>query len=245
MEAMILAAGLGTRLRPLTNEKPKALVEVDGVPMLERVARRLVEAGAHRLIVNVHHHADQVKAFVAQQQGFGVETVISVEPEQALETGGGLKHAAGLFEREAPFLLHNVDVVTDLDLAALYHAHQAGDALATLACRPPETDRYLLFDEAANLCGYATRDGEEHFIGDEADGAARGPVERLDFCGVQALSPRIFDLMTEEGKFSIIGVYVRLVREAGTRVVPYRIDGSFWLDIGTPERLEAARRAVR
>ncbi len=239
MEAMILAAGLGTRLRPLTHDVPKALVEVNGVPMLERTARRLIDAGADRLIINIHHHADAVRKFVEEKKGFGVEVEISEEPGQPFETGGGIKYAEPLFKKEAPFIVHNSDILTDLDLKGLYAAHQENDALATLACRTPETNRYLIFDESANLAGYATKDGQEHYITD-ADMA--GQVQKLDFCGVQVISPEIFGLMTEEGVFSIINVYVRLVRDEGERIVPFRVDGALWQDIGTHERLEEAHR---
>lgn len=244
MEAMILAAGLGTRLRPLTNEKPKALVEVGGVPMLERVARRLVAAGADRLVVNVHAFADRIAAFVEEKDGFGVEVVISREEERPLETGGGLLHAAPLLRLEAPFLLHNADVWTDLDLRALYAAHwhaAAGGAepLATLAMRPAVTERTLIFDAEDRLCGYGRRgDGQEVLVCDPAGGRA----EHLDFCGVQVVSPRLLALITETGVFSIINVYLRLAR-AGEAVCPYRIrEDAVWMDIGTPERLEEARR---
>ncbi len=238
MEAMILAAGLGTRLRPLTDHTPKALVEVGGVPMLERVARRLVAAGATRLVVNVHAHAGQIRDFIEARGGFGVEVLISEEPERPLETGGGLLRAAPLFEGAAPFFLHNVDVLTDLDLRALYEAHVASGALATLAVRPPETERYLLFDAHDTLCGYAAQ-GREHLVRDPG-----GDPVRLDFCGVQVLSPRLFALMTETGIFSIISVYLRLVQQ-GERIAPFRVHGAAWIDVGKPERLETARQLVQ
>lgn len=237
MEAMILAAGLGTRLRPLTNHTPKALVAVGGVPMLEHVARRLVAAGATRLVVNVSPHAEQIRDFIAAQDHFGVAVEISEEPGKPLETGGGLKKAAPLFDATAPFFMHNADILTDLDLRGLYHAHTAVDPLATLAVRRAETERYLLFD-ADGLCGYAY-EGEEKFVR-EPEGGEATP---LDFCGVQVISPRIFGLMTEEGVFSIINVYLRLVK-AGERIVPFRVDSATWIDIGKPERLEEAREFV-
>ncbi len=240
MEAMILAAGLGTRLRPLTDTKPKALIEVGGVPMLERVARRLVAAGADRLVINVHAFADQIAAFVEEKDGFGVETRISHEAERPLETGGGLLRAAPLLKAEAPFFLHNADVLTDLDLGALYAAHRSHpDALATLAVRPAVTKRTLAFDAEGRLCGYRRRaDGQEVLVRDPAGDRA----EHFDFCGVQVVSPRLLALMTETGVFSIVNVYLRLV-QAGEDVRLYRIgEGAAWIDIGTPERLEKARR---
>lgn len=241
MEAMILAAGLGTRLRPLTEHTPKALVEVAGVPMLERVARRLVAAGAHRLIVNVHHLGEQVEAFVAERDGFGVEVAVSREEgPEPLETGGGLMAAESLFRTDAPFLLHNVDVVTDLDLAALYGAHDPTDALATLAVNDRETSRPLLFDDEG-LYGKADRRP-----GRESRETVRDPVgetTEIGFAGVHVLSPRIFDLVGERGKFSIMEPYLRLAGE-GHRIRPWDASDALWMEVGTPERLEEARRVI-
>lgn len=234
---MIFAAGLGTRLRPLTDSIPKALIEVGGVPMLERVALRLVEAGATRLIINAHHHAEKVKRFVAERDGFGVETFISDESDLLLDTGGGLLHAAPLFRRDAPFLLHNGDILTDFDLAAFYRAHRDDDTLATLAVNHRPITRYLAFDEAGWLRGF----GNSATGFEERVGEPRGAIERIGFCGVHVISPRIFDLITERGVFSIIPLYLRLSRE-GFRIAPYSIDGSTWIDIGKPEQLEQARR---
>lgn len=238
---MILAAGLGTRLRPLTDRVPKALVPVAGVPMLERVARRLVEAGADRLIVNVHHHADQVEAFLRERDGFGVEVRVSREEEERpLETGGGLKAAAEHFRRDAPFLLHNVDVISDMDLALLYRVHRESGGLATLATSGRETSRPLLFDDQGLLGWEDRRPGRE---AGERLREPRGEVRELAFAGVHVLSPRIFDLLTEEGRFSIIPAYLRLAA-AGHRITWWDATDALWLEIGTPERLEEARRAL-
>lgn len=241
MEAMILAAGLGTRLRPLTERTPKALVEVAGVPMLERVARRLVAAGARRLVINVHHLGEQVEAFVAQRDGFGVEVAISRETgPEPLETGGGLLAAAHLFEGDAPFLLHNVDVVTEIDLAALRDAHDPDDALATLAVNHRDTSRTLLFD-AEGLCGRA-----DHRPGREGRHLGRepvGPIREFGFTGVHVLSPRLLDLITERGRFSIMTPYLRLAAE-GHRIRALDVGDALWLEVGTPDRLEAARRVL-
>ena len=235
MEGMILAAGLGTRLRPLTHEIPKALIEVGGKPMLERTAQRLIDAGADRLIINVHHHADQVFRFLDEVDRFGVDVRVSHEVEEALETGGGLKYAAEHFRKEAPFFMHNSDIFTDIDLRELYRAHRGSGALATLAVRQAETNRFLVFDAEDALCGYGDRDGNEHIVREPV-----GETVRRDFCGVQVISPRIFDLMTESGVFSIINTYLRLSKE-GERIVPHDVGDAVWIDIGKPERLENAR----
>jgi NDP-sugar pyrophosphorylase family protein len=238
---MILAAGQGTRLRPLTDRLPKALVEVAGVPMLERVARRLVEAGATRLVVNVHHHADQIEAFVAERRGFGVEVAISREPgEGPLETGGGLLHARPHFRSREPFVVHNVDVISDMDLAALYAAQLGRGALATLAVNDRATTRPLLFDDRG-LYGWA-----DHRPGREASRTVREPAgspREWGFAGVHVIDPEIFDLFTEKGKFSIIPAYLRLSGQ-GREIRPHDVSGALWLEIGTPERLEDARKVL-
>jgi NDP-sugar pyrophosphorylase family protein len=236
MDAMILAAGLGTRLRPLTDTIPKALVDIGGVTMLERVARRLVDAGATRLIVNVHHHADVLRRFIADHDLFGAEVVISDESDLLRDTGGALAYAAPFFRRDAPFLLHNVDVVSDIDLRSLYRAHCESGPLATLAVMNRDTSRYLLFDQSGLLCGYGNeRTGMEKIVRPPA-----GATERLGFSGIHAVSPRIFELLTEQGIFSIIEVYLRLAA-AGERIEAFRVDGARWTDIGKPEQLAAVR----
>lgn len=239
MDAMILAAGVGSRLRPITDHTPKALVEVNGVAMLERIARRLVAAGADRLIINVHHHADQIRSFVASKEGFGVDVRLSEEPVERLETGGGLLHAREHFRGREPFILHNVDVICDADLADLYSAHRRGDSLATLAVSDRDSSRVLRFDEE----GLQARvDRGRHT--EVAARPVRGDSREWAFAGIHVLSPAIFELMEEEGAFSILTPYLRLAGE-GHRIMPYDISGALWLEIGDPERLERARRILR
>ena len=236
MDALILAAGLGTRLRPLTDHTPKALIEVGGVPILERVARRLIAAGADRLIVNTHWLGAKIEAFLAERGGFGVGYAVSAEPGEApLETGGALVEAEPLFRKDAPFFVHNADILTDLPLRAMYEAHLASGALATLAVMERETSRHFLFDDAGLL---GRTDAKK-----ELDLRMRDPVgevRKLAFGGVHVISPRIFGLLTERGAFSILDPYLRLAG-AGETILPFRVDGSTWLDIGSHAQLEAAR----
>jgi MurNAc alpha-1-phosphate uridylyltransferase len=234
LDAMILAAGLGTRLRPLTYETPKALVEVAGTPVIDRVARRVVKAGADRIVVNVSPHAERIQEHIRQRDGWGVEVQVSVEPDGPLETGGGLLAAAEMFRGDRPILVHNADILTDLDLEALYRQHDDGE-LATLAVRPAEADRYLLFDDEG-LVGYEYG-GEER--------RARDPVgeeRRMDYLGVQVVSPRLLSLFEETGKFSIFTPYMRLVAQ-GERIGAFDADGARWDDIGTHEQLAEAQEA--
>lgn len=236
---MLLAAGLGTRLRPLTDRIPKALVPVGGVPILERVARRLIAAGADRLVVNTHYLAEQIEAYVAERRGFGVEAVCSREPGDApLETGGGLLVAEPLFRKRAPFFLHNADILTDLPLRSMYDAHLADGPLATLAVMERPTSRHLLFDRR----GLLGRTDEKKGV-DLRVRPAEGPVETLAFAGVHVVSPDVFGRITERGAFSILDPYLRLAAE-GETIRPFRVDGCTWLDIGRPEQLEEARRVV-
>lgn len=228
---MLLAAGLGTRLRPLTDRIPKALIEIGGVPMLEQVARRLISAGADRLIINLHHLGEQIERFIAEREGFGVEVRFSWERERPLDTGGGLLRAAPHFRRDAPFFLHNTDILSELPLRALYEAHLASGALASMAVMERPTYRYLLFDEQG-LCG---RTDERKGLELRAR-PTRGELRRLAFGGVHVISPGIFDLLTERGAFSILDPYLRLAGE-GHQILPYRVDGYAWQDIGKPEQL--------
>lgn len=230
---MILAAGLGTRLRPVTYDTPKALVDVAGVPVIDRVAERVVAAGADRIVVNVSPHADLIRRHIDWRDGWGVDVLVSEEADGPLETGGGILAAASLFRRDGPILVHNADILTDLDLEALLRAHDDA-ALATLAVRAAVSDRYLLFDDVG-LLGFAH--GGEERRAREVEGEAR----RLDFLGVQVISPRLLDRFEETGKFSIFTPYMRLTR-VGERVAAYETTQVRWTDIGTHEDLARAQK---
>jgi len=237
MDALILAAGLGTRLGAIGEHTPKALIEVGGITMLERTATRLVEAGADRLIVNVHHHADRIARFV-ETHDLGAEVVLSVEPERPLETGGGMVHARTLFRRNAPFFMHNVDVITDADLTTMMAVHEQRGALATLAVSHRQTSRHLLFDEG----GLFGRSDARSAIRIEVRAPA-GPAHALAFAGIHVASPELLELTAERGAFSILEPYLRLAG-MGHRIDAFSIEGAMWLEIGTPERLEEARVAL-
>ena len=232
MKAMILAAGLGTRLRPLTETRPKALVEVDGKPLLEHVLRRLLEVGVTEVIVNVHHFPEQIAEFLRAKQNFGIRIELSHESE-LLDTGGGLKQAGWFFDDGQPFFLHNVDILSDIDLRALYQAHTQRRALATLAVMPRDSSRYLLFDETGRLCGWGNHATGRHELSREPD----GEVEALGFCGIHVISPAIFEKLTEAGAFSIITSYLRLAAE-DERILAFRVDGATWRDVGKLEMLQ-------
>ncbi len=234
MDAFILAAGHGTRLRPLTDTLPKCLVRVGGVPMLERTARRLTAAGAGRLIINVCPFADDIERFVVARGGFDVDVRFSREEGEPLETGGGLLAARPYFRANAPFFIHNADVFTDLDLSALYGAHGDRRALVTLAVMERPSSRGLLFDDRG-LVGRANDDADGNVLVREPV----GEVVRFAFGCVHVASPELFDAVTERGRFGIFETYLRLAAE-GAAILPHRVDGCTWVDIGSPQQLERA-----
>jgi len=242
---MIFAAGFGTRLGEIGRRTPKALIDVGGRTMLERTVERLIAAGADRIVVNVHHHADRIEAFLAGRD-FGAEILVSREPARPLETGGGLAHARALFRGTTPILLHNVDVISDADLGVLVGAHAAAGVLATLAVNERETSRHLLFDDR----GLLGREDRRHGLRLEGRPAS-GPVRALAFAGIHVCSSQLLDLMMEHdgarGKgavapIPILDIYLRLVAE-GHVIRPWLIDGR-WFEIGSVERLETARAAM-
>jgi NDP-sugar pyrophosphorylase family protein len=238
MRAMILAAGLGTRLRPLTDDRPKALVEINGRTLLEITLRRLRQFGVREVILNAHHFAEMIASYL-RSRDFGMRIEISHE-EELLDTGGGLKRVADFFleDPSQPFVVHNVDVLSSIDLARMAQHHREKQALATLAVQSRSSSRHLLFNQELELCGRKA--------GDEVPDLVR-PVTRpepLAFCGIHMISPRIFQLMNEEGAFSIIAGYLRLARQ-GEKILGFRADEYYWRDLGTPQSLEQAARDLR
>ena len=234
MRAMILAAGLGTRLRPLTHDRPKALVEINGRTLLEITLTRLRSFGIHDVIVNAHHLAGMLVDYL-QQHDFGMRIEVSREDE-LLDTGGGLKKAAWFFREQGtdePFLVHNVDVLSAIDLQRLTRQHRESGALATLAVQRRDTSRQLLFDTRLELCGRKTGDNEPELVCPEE------AFQPLAFCGIHIISPRIFARMSEEGVFSIITTYLRLAA-LGEKIAALPVDEYYWRDVGTPEGLAEA-----
>jgi NDP-sugar pyrophosphorylase family protein len=239
MKAMILAAGLGTRLRPLTDDRPKALVEVNGRTLLEIALSRLRSLGVNDLIVNAHHHADMIVEYLQVNHGFGMHIEVSRE-EILLDTGGGLKRAAWFFkesprsvEKDAPFILHNVDVLSAIDLRRMMRFHNENRALATLAVQDRRSSRHLLFDDQLQLCGRQTGN-------DKTELARKSePLSALAFCGIHVISPRLLEMMTEVGAFSIVGTYLRLAAQ-GEKVQAFRADEYYWRDLGRPDDITQA-----
>ncbi len=246
MRAMVLAAGLGTRLRPLTDDRPKALVEVGGRTLLEIALARLRHFGVREVIVNVHHFADRVVDYL-KQNDFGMRIEISREDDLLLDTGGGLKKAAWFFleKPDEPFLLHNVDVISNIDLARMTEEHRRRGALATLAVQQRKTSRYLLFDRDSLLCGRRTGDAPPEFVGaPPKPGFGLGGIQELAFCGIHVISPRIFPLILEEGVFPIVPCYLRLAGQ-GEKIAGFRADEYRWRDLGRPADLQKAAEDLK
>ncbi len=249
MKAMILAAGLGTRLRPLTDQRPKALVTIAGRTLLEITLRRLQSFDVSEAIVNAHHFAATIAEYLAAHHNFGMKIELSHE-EVLLDTGGGLKKAAWFFLESGssgePFIVHNVDVISTIDLRRMVEFHLAHEALATLAVRQRETARALLFDEAGQLCGRRSgpragnTDADEKNLQVEMVRPVATP-QPLGFSGIHVIAPRLFAKMQEEGAFSIISAYLRLAAQ-GEKILAFRADGYAWRDLGRREDLDAAER---
>jgi NDP-sugar pyrophosphorylase family protein len=238
VKAMILAAGLGTRLRPLTSDRPKALVEIGGRTLLEITITRLRDFGIRDVIVNAHHFAGMIVEYL-HHNDFGMRIAVSCE-EELLDTGGGLKKAADFFLQDGsgePFLLHNVDVISTIDFSRMVSFHREHKPLVTLAVHNRESSRYLLFDRQSRLRGRQDQAAD-------AKALSSNP-EALAFSGIHVISPQIFAMMSEQGAFSIIDCYLRLAA-AGERILAFRADSYDWQDLGTPERVrEAALKLPR
>jgi NDP-sugar pyrophosphorylase family protein len=246
MEGMILAAGAGTRLGPLTADLPKALVQVGGKPLLGWVLERLVDAEVGRIIINTHHHEDRIREYVRRWSPAGVDFVFSPEPDGPYETGGGLLRAAGLFREPGPFLLHNADVLSSIPLRELVTRHvetreRVGPSvIASVAVQDRASSRKLLFDDHG-LLGWENRGSDRAPDGRVDARDAVGAVYQRSFTGIHVVDPAIFTLSERTGSFSIIALYLELAA-AGWVVNPLDVSDFEWLDVGTPERLEEARR---
>lgn len=241
---MILAAGAGTRLSPITDRIPKALVEVAGRPLLARVLDRLIEVGVTRVIVNMHHHEDQIRNFVRDNEHRGVEIVLSPEPDGPYDTGGGLFAAAPLLREDRPFLLHNVDVISSIPLDDLLARHQvetqrAEQALVvSLAVQARDASRLLLFDDLG-LMGWENAGSDRAARGSHRVRKPVGRLRKLSFTGIHVVDPTIFTLSDRSGTFSIITLYLELAA-AGHRILPIDVSSYDWIDVGTPARLAEA-----
>jgi len=264
MKAIILAAGLGSRLKPLTDKIPKALVEVGDKPLLLHAAEKLISAGVSEIVVNIHHHGDMMRKYIKHLNYPGVNFYISDETHQLLDTGGALKKAARLLQGTTPFFIYNVDVLSDINLNDMLASHQKIQPLATLAVTRRESSRYFLWKDG-QLAGWLNKTtGEQLWCRQEAGrnsteppaSGSAGPMgfnsqgapdfkgaEPLAFSGIHLADPTLLRLITETGRFSVKDLYLRLARNH--RIIPYLHDHRFWADTGTPEKLTQAETMLK
>jgi len=241
LKALIFAAGLGTRLKPLTDSLPKALIPIAGKPLLEHIVLKLKNSGYDEIIVNLHHFPDQIIEFLKQNNNFGIRIEVSDERNELLDTGGGIRKAARFFDDGKPFLVHNVDILSNVDLGALYHQHLRTNCLATLVVSKRDTFRYLLFDDDLRLNGWINEKTGE------TKPAHLKKIElynKLAFSGIQVLSPKVFDLMQNlKPKFPIMDFYLS---NATTQIISGFVPQDFkMMDVGKLDVLDEAEKFVR
>jgi len=237
MKALILAAGLGTRLGPYTTDRPKALVELNGVTLLERAIHKVSELGVSEIIINLHHFGYQVIEFLEQNENFNQKIKLSDERDQLLDTGGAILKARPLLGDEEPFLVYNVDVLSSLNLNDLFEFHQLKGGLASMAVRERVTSRYLVFNSRMQLSGWRDlRTGEENLVRVEEG------LNNFAFSGIQIVQPEIFPLITEIGKFSVIQLYLRLAKDHD--IYGYKDTSDLWMDLGKPDQLIQAEKLM-
>lgn len=235
MKAFILAAGLGTRLAPFTFDRPKALVELKGITLLERAIRKINELEVSEIIINIHHFGDQILDFLRSNQNFNLPIVVSDERNQLLDTGGALLKAKELLGSKEPFLLYNVDVLSTIDLNSLSSYHFEKGGLATMAVRERPTDRYLSFDQNMMLSGWKNLKTGEVKISRVCE-----QPKNFAFSGIQIIQPQMLSLISESGKFSIIDLFLRLAKSEA--IYGYQDNSETWMDLGKPDQLIAAEK---
>ena len=236
---MIFAAGLGTRLQQYTKNCPKALVSLNGKPLLEHCILKLKAFGVDRIVINVHHFADQIEAFLISKDNFGMDILISDERELLLDTGGAINHAKSLFIPNAPILIYNVDILSSLDLKDLVASHKNKKGLATLNLRDKNTNRYLCFNEDDLLCAWKNDATKEEKIVNESHIKSNS----YSFSGIHIIDYRLLDLIEEEGVFSIIDLYLRLAKDH--RIAGHYDSSDLWMDLGKPEELKKAEILIK
>lgn len=239
MKALLFAAGMGTRLKSYTQDKPKALVTLAGKPLIQHAIEYLISFGITDITINVFHFAEQVISFINEHDSFGITIHVSDERNQLLDTGGGLKKAGTFLKGDEPIVIYNVDVISNLDLNAVLKYHQEQKALATLVVRSRETSRYLMFDRNLQLAGWKNFSNGDTIISRAKEFQEAEPFA---FSGIHIVQPEVMNLITEEGKFPIMDLYLRLAKE---HLIKAYIDQSdLWMDLGKPEQLLAAEELL-
>jgi len=239
INAMIFAAGLGTRLQHYTKNCPKALVSLNGKPLLEHCIIKLKDSGVDRIVINVHHFADQIEAFLDSKDYFNMDIRISDERKLLLDTGGAIKHAKSMFIPNAPILIYNVDILSSLNLNDLVASHKKKQALATLNLRDKNTNRYLCFNKDGLLCAWKNDATKEEKIVNESHLNSNS----YSFSGIHIIDYELLDLIKEEGVFSIIDLYLRLAKNH--KIAGYYDTSDIWMDLGKPEELQKAELLIK
>lgn len=239
MRAMILAAGLGTRLQPLTNSIPKALIKINGYTVLELQIRKLKSFGFNNIIINIHHHANLIVDYLKINSNFGCKIDLSDESEQLLDTGGGLKKAAHFFSDSSPFLVHNVDIITNLNLNRFFDHHKKENDITSLAVMERKSSRYFVFDEENFLVGWKNEKTEESKV-------VRKPIGKIKlmaFSGIQIVEPKIFKYFPDKDIFSLVDLYLAAARQG--KVTAFNHTDDIWFDLGKKENLPKAEKILR
>lgn len=237
-QAFVLAAGLGTRLRPLTNDRPKALVEVGSYTLLEINLKNLIRQGATQIVVNVHHFPDKILNFI-ESKTWGVPIVVSDERDLLLDTGGGLKHAEPLFLPDLPIVVHNVDILSDIDFQKMLTYHTESKSIATLATSIRDTSRYLLIDDKGLLVGWENKKTGEYRWSDDS----REEYKEHAFSGIAIVEPRLLELLPPDGEpYPIIPAYLDIAKHH--TISTFQHESKNWIDVGKPETLEQARHKL-
>lgn len=236
---MLFAAGLGTRLKPETKDKPKALVEIGGKTLLQHAIEKLKNEGISEVVVNVHHFSDLMKSYL-KEHNFGIPVTISDETDELLETGGGLKKAAPLLENDEPVVLYNVDILSSINLNDVLEYHNQKNALATLVVRDRETQRYFKFNRERRLVGWINKKNGKTKVSLPCD---FGEAVSMAFSGIHVINPEILKLLPDEKRFSITDWYLDLAKNHF--IQGYFDNSEMWMDVGKPEQLSKARRLLK
>jgi len=234
MKAIILAAGLGTRLGKLTADKPKALIEFNGKTMLETVIQNLKQQGINKFLINIHHHGQSIISYLNENDNFGVNITISDEREQLLDTGGAILKASDFIKGDEPVLVHNVDIVSTIDIQELLEYHKGSNSVATLCIRKRKSGRGLLFNNAMQLTGWTNVDLHEFkWVNDNHD-----DYNMYAYSGIYMIAQEFTDLITQTGKFSIIDTWLEIAKT--NKISGYIDKSATWHDLGTIEKINIA-----
>lgn len=233
MKAMIFAAGKGSRLKPITDNIPKALVPVNGIPMIERIILKLKDFGIKDIIINTHYLGNQIIDFLKTNKNFGLNIECSNETPDLLNTGGGLKKASYFFNDQQPFILYNTDIISDIDLGKMLETHKSNKAIATLAVRARNSSRYFLFNKNNELCGWRNEKTKKQIITSNTV-----QLKKLAFSGIHIISPELFDFFKPEKIFSIVDTYLDISNKQ--KIIAYEHSNDHWFDIGDTNKLKQA-----